>query len=475
MSQALYRKYRSRNLDEVLGQDHITSLLKSALKKGRVAHAYLLTGPKGTGKTSVARILAHQMNQLPYEDDKTHLDIIEIDAASNNGVDNIRDLREKAQVAPVAAKYKVYIVDEVHMLSKAAFNALLKTLEEPPEHIVFILATTDADKLPPTILSRVQQYYFRPISKQVISQHLKSIANSEGFKIDDAAADLIAEHAKGGFRDSLSLLDQLSTLSSKKNPLTKDQVAASLGLSSQEKISELLQAHINQDAKATVKIIQEIEELGGDALIITKQLLSLAREQLLDNPQLVRLISELIEVTRHPHPDLKLLTVLMNYPNQATTLQSVPKPQVKLTSTEVKPATTAVVASAPKIAMSVKEPEASYKKPAEAAKPFTGDFNWQSMLDESKNQSMGLYGLIAKCSHEFQDGRLIIYAGNSFTQKKLDDAKNRPLLSQVLQKSQGADIEVEITNDQKPPTDPKLAAVAAVMGGGQEVKYEEIA
>ena len=145
MSQALYRKYRSKSLDEVVGQNHITDILQRAIKTGRISHAYLLTGPRGVGKTSVARILAHEINQLPYSDDSTHLDIIEIDAASNNGVEDIRDLREKVQIAPVSAAKKVYIIDEVHMLSKAAFNALLKTLEEPPEHIVFILATTDVD------------------------------------------------------------------------------------------------------------------------------------------------------------------------------------------------------------------------------------------------------------------------------------------------------------------------------------------
>lgn len=150
MNQALYRKYRSRSLDEVLGQDHVTNILRRALEQGKIAHAYLLTGPRGVGKTSVARILAHEINQLPYDEDASHLDIIEIDAASNNGVDDIRTLREKAQVAPVSAPKKIYIIDEVHMLSKPAFNALLKTLEEPPAHVVFILATTDADKLPAT-------------------------------------------------------------------------------------------------------------------------------------------------------------------------------------------------------------------------------------------------------------------------------------------------------------------------------------
>ena len=151
---ALYRRYRPKTLSEVVGQEQITSVLEKAIKNGKIAHAYLFIGPRGTGKTSVARILAHQINDFDYELEDDYLDIIEIDAASNTGVDNIRDLRERAIIAPTKGKYKVYIIDEVHMLSKSAFNALLKTLEEPPEHVIFIMATTDAHKVPVTITSR---------------------------------------------------------------------------------------------------------------------------------------------------------------------------------------------------------------------------------------------------------------------------------------------------------------------------------
>jgi len=229
VSQALYRKYRSKSLADVVGQDHITDILSRALKSDRIAHAYLLTGPRGVGKTSIARILAHEINGLPYSDDTTHLDIIEIDAASNNGVEDVRDLREKVQIAPVSASKKVYIIDEVHMLSKPAFNALLKTLEEPPAHVVFILATTDVEKLPATIVSRTQRFGFRAISTDDAVKHLKYIANEENIKVEDDALHLIAERGDGSFRDSISLLDQLSSLADEKQGITVELIETSLG------------------------------------------------------------------------------------------------------------------------------------------------------------------------------------------------------------------------------------------------------
>ena len=482
MSQALYRKYRSRSLDEVLGQDHVTSILRRALEQGKIAHAYLLTGPRGVGKTSVARILAHEINHLPYDDDSSNLDIIEIDAASNNGVDDIRALREKAQVAPVSAPKKVYIIDEVHMLSKSAFNALLKTLEEPPEHVVFILATTDADRLPATILSRVQQFFFRPIPTEIMTRQLMNIAKKEGFAIEENAARLIAERSRGGFRDGISMLDQLSILATSDQPLTANMVTEYLGLSDATMLGNLLDSYPSDDNEKVLNIFQELENSGANSVIVSHQLLSIARNRLRKNPNLIGLVQQLIEVDRHPHPDLKLLTIFMNSNSQPTekpvatkknTIQDAPKKPAEKT-TPIKPA---------EPAKPTEEPIEKEEKPAEpakkpAVKPKKTDapleLNWEKVIERAKEKSLGLASLLQKSQWSFDGEKLTIYAGSAFYKKKLDDAKNKPLISEIISEETAMDLEIDIIGEKKPPEDEKLAEIAELMGGGEEVKLEDI-
>ena len=482
MSQALYRKYRSRSLDEVLGQDHVTSILRRALEQGKIAHAYLLTGPRGVGKTSVARILAHEINHLPYDDDSSNLDIIEIDAASNNGVDDIRALREKAQVAPVSAPKKVYIIDEVHMLSKSAFNALLKTLEEPPEHVVFILATTDADRLPATILSRVQQFFFRPIPVGIMTKQLMNIAKKEGFAIEEDAARLIAERSRGGFRDGISTLDQLSILATPNQPLTANMVTEYLGLSDATMLGNLLDSYPSDDNEKVLNIFQELENSGANSIIVSHQLLSIARNRLRKNPNLIGLVQQLIEVDRHPHPDLKLLTIFMNSNSQLTekpvatkkdTTQAAPqKPAEKLTP--IKPAEPTKLTEKP-IGKEEKPAEPA-KKPV--AKPKKTDvpleLNWEKVIERAKEKSLGLASLLQKSQWSFDGEKLTIYAGSAFYKKKLDDAKNKPLISEIISEETAMDLEIDIIGEKKPPEDEKLAEIAELMGGGEEVKLEDI-
>lgn len=482
MSQALYRKYRSRSLDEVLGQDHVTSILRRALEQGKIAHAYLLTGPRGVGKTSVARILAHEINHLPYNDDASNLDIIEIDAASNNGVDDIRALREKAQVAPVSAPKKVYIIDEVHMLSKSAFNALLKTLEEPPEHVVFILATTDADRLPATILSRVQQFFFRPIPTEIMTRQLMNIAKKEGFAIEEDAARLIAERSRGGFRDGISALDQLSILATSDQPLTANMVTEYLGLSDATMLGNLLDSYPSDDNEKVLNIFQELENSGANSVIVSHQLLSIARNRLRKNPNLIGLVQQLIEVDRHPHPDLKLLTIFMNSNSQPTekpvatkkdTTQAAPqKPAEK--PTPIKPAESAKPTE--KLIEKEEKPAEPAKKPATKPKKTDAplELNWEKVIERAKEKSLGLASLLQKSQWSFDDEKLTIYAGSAFYKKKLDDAKNKPLISEIISEETAMDLEIDIIGEKKPPEDEKLAEIAELMGGGEEVKLEDI-
>ena len=482
MSQALYRKYRSRSLDEVLGQDHVTSILRRALEQGKIAHAYLLTGPRGVGKTSVARILAHEINHLPYDDDSSNLDIIEIDAASNNSVDDIRALREKAQVAPVSAPKKVYIIDEVHMLSKSAFNALLKTLEEPPEHVVFILATTDADKLPATILSRVQQFFFRPIPTEIMTRQLMNIAKKEGFAIEEDAARLIAERSHGGFRDGISTLDQLSILATSDKPLTANMVTEYLGLSDATMLGNLLDSYPSDDNEKVLNIFQELENSGANSVVVSHQLLSIARNRLRKNPNLIGLVQQLIEVDRHPHPDLKLLTIFMNSNSQPTEKPVAPKKNIAQATTQ-KPAAKPTPIKPAEPAKPTEKPIEKEEKPAEpakkpAAKPKKTDtpleLNWEKVIERAKEKSLGLVSLLQKSQWSFDGEKLTIYAGSAFYKKKLDDAKNKPLISEIISEETAMDLEIDIIGEKKPPEDEKLAEIAELMGGGEEVKLEDI-
>ena len=269
MYRAFYRKYRPSTFTDVVGQEHITTTLENAVKTGKTSHAYLFTGSRGTGKTSCAKILAKAVNCINSNDGNpcneceickgidsgAILDIIEIDAASNNGVDNIRDLREEANFTPANAKFRVYIIDEVHMLSIGAFNALLKTLEEPPAHVIFILATTEVHKLPSTILSRCQRFDFKRIPPEAIAERLKEVSVKENLQISDDGAMLIARIADGAMRDALSLLDRCS---SHDGLIDSAAVASSAGLAGREYIFELCDCILQKDAAKALEVVNKL-------------------------------------------------------------------------------------------------------------------------------------------------------------------------------------------------------------------------
>lgn len=285
--QALYRKWRPRTFDGVVGQTAITDTLKNAIKRGKISHAFLFAGPRGTGKTSCAKIFAKALNCTNLQDGEpcnecenclaadrgTMNDIIEIDAASNNGVDEIRDIRDKVKYAPTQGKYKVYIIDEVHMLSMGAFNALLKTLEEPPEHVVFILATTELQKVPATIISRTQRYNFKRIDQHDLIARMTYILGQEKIGFEEKALEVIAQVADGGMRDSLSILDQI--LSYDQDKVKYDDALKITGYAAQEKIEQVLLDLLKGETSEAFEIVHNLLQDGASTKNILDELISL--------------------------------------------------------------------------------------------------------------------------------------------------------------------------------------------------------
>ncbi len=470
MPVALYRKYRSKTLDEIVGQSHVTEVLSRALEQGSIAHAYLLTGPRGVGKTSIARILAHQINKLPYDETSPHLDIIEIDAASNNGVEDVRELREKVQVAPVSAEKKIYIIDEVHMLSKAAFNALLKTLEEPPAHAVFILATTDSDKLPATIVSRTQRFAFRAITPADATKHLRHIADTEKIKIDNDALELIAIRGDGSFRDSISLLDQLRSIGGKKG-IDRALVESSLGLAPAEHVEKLLDAYDTKDLHKIVSLLDESEAAGVQPTVLTTQLIQTVRRRIAESPQLLPLLDQLLEVAKSPKPGIKLLTVLGSHasPKPKTIALSAPPAEI---SAPIKKLEKMAVRPAPQSPPPVKENTPEPPKKREAPNPPILELDWPRLLDHTREQYVAVYSVLSKCGYEQDGSTLILYTKNAFYKKKLDDSKHRINLQKSLAELGAGELVIETIPTPPPPKDSQAAAVAAIMGGGEEVSVE---
>lgn len=291
MYQALYRKWRPQTFDQVVGQQHITETLKNQVKTGRLSHAYLFIGTRGTGKTTCARILAKAVNcEHPVDgnpcgvcpacrgiSDGSVLDVVELDAASNNGVDNVRALREEAVFTPASVRKRVYIIDEVHMLSASAFNALLKILEEPPEHLMFILATTELQKVPATILSRCQRHSFRRIDTPDIAEYLEYIAKQENFKLSHEAAELIARLADGGVRDALSLLDQCSASAT----IDLEAVYSAMGLAGNRRTAQLMSSILDHDTDKTLRDFNSMWMDGKDPATLLTELSGLLRDTLM--------------------------------------------------------------------------------------------------------------------------------------------------------------------------------------------------
>ena len=332
MTKALYRKYRPLKLADVVGQDDTIRQLQTQLTNQKISHGYLFVGARGCGKTSVARIFAHEINHFDYQLEDNYVDIIEIDAAVFTMVENIRELRDKAMLAPTTGKYKVYIIDEIHMLSKNAFNALLKILEEPPEHIVFIFATTNPEKIPATILSRVQIFHFKLADKSVMQPFLEGICQKEGINIEKDALSLLIEQGGGSFRDSLSILDQLSNLHADKSTLiTTEEVSSALGVPKQVLIEELLASYEQENIDQIRSLIEELINQGNKAEGIAASII----KAIVQNPTAKNLhLIEKLYAVNGEFASAKLIVALIldHFKAAPITISAPPAPQIQTTN-----------------------------------------------------------------------------------------------------------------------------------------------
>lgn len=298
---ALYRKYRPEKWDEVIGQDHIVKAISGSLKIGKVAHAYLLCGPRGTGKTTVARIIANDLGTSPN-------DIYEMDAASNRGIDDVRNIRENVRTLPFDSKYKVYILDEVHMFTKDAWNALLKTIEEPPEHVIFILATTELEKIPETIVSRCQSFIFKKPTDEVLSLVVTNIAKKEGYKLEEGGAELIALLADGAFRDALGTLQKVISFS-KDKVITINEIGDITGAPNSSIVNDFLLALVDKNIKSGFDSIEKAVNQNVDIEVYLKMILYKLRYALMIRyaPDTIKYIKENIN-----EKDLEFLKNIVN-------------------------------------------------------------------------------------------------------------------------------------------------------------------
>ncbi len=440
MGKALYRKYRPRKFDDIVGQKAITDTLTKAIKSGRISHAYLLSGPRGVGKTSVARILAHEINQLPYADETVHLDIIEIDGASNRRIDEVRDLRDKVHITPTSAKYKVYIIDEVHMLTKEAFNALLKTLEEPPAHCVFILATTEPHKLPDTIVSRTQRFTFRPVDLPQAIEHISSIAKREKIDIDREALELLAEFGEGSFRDSISLLDQISSTDVK---ITAEKLRLILGLPPSKLIAQLKTSVSTGDLKSLMSNLDSLRESGVNSLQVARQLSRSLRDDFLDKSSeqaawMMGLLKQLSEVSAAKQPLDKLELVLLDATVKSPRYRPQSSPQgpdegldkdLKEPNSKLKPA----------------HPSIS-NQPAQSAKAENKTFSiefWPQILAEVKNHVSPLHAALRLARPSYENNVLKLSFDFSLHRNKVAQAENIRLLGNAIKQRTGVSVSID--------------------------------
>ena len=450
--------------------------MSEAIKSGRISHAYLFAGPHGVGKTSIARILAHQINGLPYDKDDFHLDIIEIDAASNRRIDEIRDLREKVHIAPTSAKYKIYIIDEVHMLTKEVFNALLKTLEEPPAHCVFILATTEAHKLPETIISRTQRFDFKPIGKTAAKQRLSKIAKKEKIDVDDEALALLAEFGEGSLRDIIGLLDQLGASSRR---IDEKTVREFLGIPDDKAIDQIVLAIAAADAKRAIGLLDDFQSKAVDPAAIARALGRRLRQKILDNEYggdwATDLLRELVGIPASQDPqEILELAVIRAAARQTDEPGGAPPPNSKGGGL------TAVKNASSETSGKPKPNRPSQAKQAEA-NPMQ-DFSlkeWGEVLSRAKSEAPSLYSALRLAQPEFAGGILELVFPFQLHQKKVQEAKQLKLTAKIIEEVSGAKPVIRCLFDKtlskkspplpelEEPVDSDLNAISNIFGAAE--------
>ncbi len=471
-SQALYRRWRPKTFEEVIGQSHVTTTLKNALQSGRIRHAYLFAGPRGTGKTTMGRLLAKAVNCLSDDErpcNKCHicdainegrlLDLIEIDAASNRGIDEVRSIREKVGFRPNEARYKVYILDEAHMLTEPAFNALLKTLEEPPPHVIFVLVTTEPHKIPLTILSRCQRFDFRRIPLNDIIARLEKIASQEGLKVEPKALELIARSATGSMRDAESLLDQLASYGGES--ITLSQVQSVLGTVPHEAVGELVACIASKDVAGGLRIINRLVEEGADPKQLSRQLVDYLRCLLIikvsDGENILNVTKEVFQRmrTQSARTSTSELLRLTNLFNRAGSVASYgPQPQLPLELAFIE------------ATLSSEHPESSPPKTArEASLPQPGPFstevegeailketranwegatleevkrNWARVLKEIRARNRSVEALLKSCEPiACEEGLIVLGFYYSFHKEKIEDPRRKALVERVMSRVMG--------------------------------------
>ncbi|MBI2634876.1 DNA polymerase III subunit gamma/tau [Candidatus Peregrinibacteria bacterium] len=454
---ALYRKYRPHNFDNLVGQDHIKTTLINALQTGRVSHAYLFAGPRGTGKTSTARLIAKALNCTNLE--KEHepcntcefcmdinegrlIDVIEIDAASNRGIDEVRDLKEKINFSPTRAKIKVYIIDEVHMMTKEAFNALLKTLEEPPTHVYFILATTEIHKLPETIISRCQRFDFRRISHKALLTRLSYICQKENIAADDRALDAISKYVEGGLRDAIGLVEQLT----RDGKLSFEQVREVLGVSDFSLLENLMGALMKKNTEEALRIIHELYGQGSDLkqfvhefvdLLRMKMLASVAEGKAVQTGEFIRMIEIFQEAQRGldsaiPQLPLEIAVIRISGPVQKGKAET--------------PAT--IEEKAPEKVIKEAEPKKEEKRAHKKIEEKSGEFSLQMLIEQWPRVIERVTIPASRMSLKDSvpvglDGAMVVLEfSTKFHKDKVMEHENRVELEKIIEEMYGVSLKI---------------------------------